>query len=378
MNQQFAVWLSEGLLLLFLIAAYIVIVAASVYDIRLKMHKKAIDKVQAKLRGSRQPFVTILVYAQNSAENIEKCLDSICRSRYSRYDVVVIDDSSSDGTRGKVRLYKQKYPLFPVKLYSKRRRGDRLETFRQGYRRSQRGDLLLVIDALSTINPTLLKSGAARFVFDDKLNVLHLNVYNTSSNSITLLYYRFVQLSGSLFKKFLSLISKYQVETLEGGSIYRRCIFREACTEPSMIGRYDSNLVVADYSVNSDKDVISYLVAEQNKAQYKITDVVRGSLFFIIAILAIILQTYSMYIAATLQSRVLLIIGWLAVALWLLIATWSAETTNIFDKIKLTFCVPIIYFLLYARTIIYVISKIITAISSLARSAFGLVNGAIP
>jgi len=44
------------------------------------------------------PRVSVVIPARNEAHNIERCLRSVLTNDYSNYDVVVVDDQSSDGT----------------------------------------------------------------------------------------------------------------------------------------------------------------------------------------------------------------------------------------------------------------------------------------
>jgi len=353
MNQQLIVWCSEAILLFFLVVAFLVVIGASVYDIRQASRKKVLAKVSAKLRRVRKPTITVLVYAKNSSDSIAGCLRSIKRNRYSRFDIVVADDSSTDDTRRIVRRFIEKYPLLPLRLYSSRLNRDRCEVNIQGYSRSQKGDLVLIINASNTIPASMLKDCATRFASDEKLNVLEFDIYSAHLDSITMTYYRFLQLSKSLFRKFLSLILIHKVNAINGGTIYRQPAFRNTCRAQIIPGRYDSGLMVADDSANNDMTALSNMLTlgKENRLSY-----------WIIAIAAILLQTYSMYTAATLQSTTLLTIGWFATAVWLLIAVWSSDPLKVSGKIKLTFFAPIIYFLVYAQLVLFVIFTIIKAI----------------
>lgn len=49
------------------------------------------------------PLVSILVPARNEALNIEACVDSLLRQDYPRYELIVLDDHSEDGTGEIVR-----------------------------------------------------------------------------------------------------------------------------------------------------------------------------------------------------------------------------------------------------------------------------------
>jgi len=95
------------------------------------------------------PLVSIVVPARNEADNISACLATLLASEYPRFELVVVDDQSSDGTAEIVRLIAE-------------RSDGRLHLVNgeppptgwigkawacwQGYRRAQ-GELLLFVDA---------------------------------------------------------------------------------------------------------------------------------------------------------------------------------------------------------------------------------------
>jgi glycosyltransferase involved in cell wall biosynthesis len=366
MNQQLLVWLSEGALVFFLIAAFVVVLSANIYDIKLASRRKSIKKMQSTFRRMRKPAISVLVFAENSASSIKACLDSIRRNHYPNIDVVVVNNSSTDATRQTVRSIMEKYPKFPIRLYSKRSPGLRADALLQGYRRSQKGDCVLVIDASTTMGPTLLRDCVARFTYDNKLQAIHFNIKNPHSASVTLLSYQFLQLSKSLMNKFYSLFSKYRPSIHESGTIYRHSYFNTAGRSTVINGDYDSDLVISDSLVGDDKTAIAY----------QFNNTVGNMYYFLIAVIAILFQTYSMYMAATFQNKLLLTIGWLAMGLWLLIAIWSSRALKIRDKIKFSCCAPIVYFLVYVQLIVYLSSAVFKAIFSLTHSVTGYLRNA--
>ena len=54
------------------------------------------------------PLVSILIPARNEDKNIRRCLRSILRQDYPNFEVIVLDDNSSDNTSAVVREYARK------------------------------------------------------------------------------------------------------------------------------------------------------------------------------------------------------------------------------------------------------------------------------
>jgi glycosyltransferase involved in cell wall biosynthesis len=50
------------------------------------------------LRKGLKPFVSVVVCAHNATSTIEECLRSLSRLKYPNYEVIVVDDGSTDGT----------------------------------------------------------------------------------------------------------------------------------------------------------------------------------------------------------------------------------------------------------------------------------------
>jgi len=57
----------------------------------------------------RWPFVSILVPARNEAENIEACVRSLLCQDYPSFEVIVLDDQSTDETPRILARFKQQY-----------------------------------------------------------------------------------------------------------------------------------------------------------------------------------------------------------------------------------------------------------------------------
>jgi chlorobactene glucosyltransferase len=60
------------------------------------------------------PLVSVMVPARNEAENIERCLTALRRQDYSNYEILVIDDNSSDDTFGIVQRIAKEDPRIQI------------------------------------------------------------------------------------------------------------------------------------------------------------------------------------------------------------------------------------------------------------------------
>lgn len=55
------------------------------------------------------PSVTVIIPARNEEMNIRACLDALVKQTYSNYEIIVVDDQSTDGTLDIVRQYEAKH-----------------------------------------------------------------------------------------------------------------------------------------------------------------------------------------------------------------------------------------------------------------------------
>ncbi|HEX4681535.1 MAG TPA: glycosyltransferase family 2 protein [Gemmatimonadaceae bacterium] len=107
--------------------------------------------------GAGAPFVSVVVPARDERRNIERCVRSVLSARYPAFEVIVVDDHSTDGTgevaraiaAGDDRLRVVDAPPLPESWFGKQ------WACATGARAS-RGDLLLFTDADTTHAPDLM------------------------------------------------------------------------------------------------------------------------------------------------------------------------------------------------------------------------------
>src|ERR1700688_1332321 len=66
---------------------------------------------KTRLNDSVLPFVSIVVPARNEELKVERCLKSLVKQDYPNYEIIVVDDLSTDHTGEIIKEFAQKYPL---------------------------------------------------------------------------------------------------------------------------------------------------------------------------------------------------------------------------------------------------------------------------
>lgn len=356
MNQQLIIQVSEVILLLVVFVGFIVILFAGVYDIRAISRRHYFKEAAKKLRKPSQPHVTIIVCAKDDAASIVNCLRSIYRSLYWNYDIVVVDNVSRDDTRRLTREYMNNHPKVSCYLYAKRKAEAHYKTVHQAYKRSKQGDIVLVLDAVHMIPPTLLKSGVARLVGSQNLQAIKLNEYVTPPRNIAVLVGYFLKLSRHVVAKCASLLSWSRVTMGESGTMYYQHAAVNA-GKRKIVSQFASDVVVT--KMNGAKKGLASWRQRKIPCQLKLVTWLSATTVFL-------LLTYFMYTAATLQSSALLMTSWLAFLIWCLAIVWSEDTMKSSEKITLSFSVPIIYFLMYVELFIRAVLTLVKIIISTA------------
>jgi chlorobactene glucosyltransferase len=61
------------------------------------------------IEGSSSPLVSVIIPARNEEENIARCLKSVVNQDYGNYEVIVIDDESTDGTAYEIERFRKDF-----------------------------------------------------------------------------------------------------------------------------------------------------------------------------------------------------------------------------------------------------------------------------
>jgi len=106
-------------------------------------------------RRQRFPFVSMLVPAYNESETIEPALASLLRTEYPHYEVLVVDDGSTDDTLTRARKFEGRHPRCTVRVFTKPN-GGKWSAHNLAFQHA-RGELVLCLDADSRLAPDALR-----------------------------------------------------------------------------------------------------------------------------------------------------------------------------------------------------------------------------
>ena len=101
-----------------------------------------------------KPIISVLIPAYNAEKTIEKTLDSLLHQSIQEFEVVIVDDGSSDETQHILEIYKKKSDIFRV--YKQNNSG--VAATRQKLIEKAKGKYLLFCDADDYYNTNTIET----------------------------------------------------------------------------------------------------------------------------------------------------------------------------------------------------------------------------
>jgi len=239
------------------------VVGANIYDIKEFRRKK----IPGKKYPTQHPLVSVIVPAYNEEAGISRTLDSIRRNTYKNIEIIVVNDGSTDATAQIVEQYSSTQKDRLVTSYNAR--SSRTGKFYRRYIRENvnitsitlvnqknkgkgaamnnaiknyvRGELMMCLDADSTIEPEAIENAVKHFNDPSIMGVAANVRVRGGDNWITLLQ-RFEHMIGYRSKKFYTLS---KTEFIIGGvaSTYRTELVKR-------VGMYDTDTQTEDIGLS--------------------------------------------------------------------------------------------------------------------------------
>lgn len=141
-----------GLVLLcVLMAVYVLFM-----NLSYKLKTRQLQKYPQVINENYKPFVTIMIPAHDEEGVIESTVENILKIDYEKFDIIVIDDRSSDGTASVIKELEKKYEKVTALIRPKDAFPGKSAVLNDAYKIAK-GDAILVFDADATVEPDFLK-----------------------------------------------------------------------------------------------------------------------------------------------------------------------------------------------------------------------------
>jgi len=189
--------------------------------------------------GEAYPFVSIIIPAFNEEQVIQASMASLLELRYPYYEIIAVDDGSTDATFAKMREFEGNHYGVHVSVYRKENSG-KADTLNFGIRRSK-APIVVCMDADSRLTPDALRY-AIRHFRDENVGAVAGNVKVINRHNI------WTKLQALEYIEGLNIVRKAQaffrsVNVIPGPiGIFRRVALERA-------GGYDSDTFAEDFDL---------------------------------------------------------------------------------------------------------------------------------
>ncbi len=195
--------------------------------------RKLLDFKHPEIKSPHFPFLSVIVCAKNEKENLIKHLPEILNQDYPNFEVLVIDDHSTDGTGAILNQFAAKYENFkPFKFDQEKVSGGKKEVLAYGISESK-GEYLVMTDAdCWPKSDQWLKRMAAGFEGGHEL-VLGIGLYKQEKTFLN----QFIQLdTGFIALNYLSFaLAGFPYMSVGRNVAYKKSLFNK-------VGGFQSHL----------------------------------------------------------------------------------------------------------------------------------------
>ncbi len=117
--------------------------------------KRKLKKYPQVINKNYKPFVTVMIPAHNEEEVISNTVENILQMDYENFEVIVIDDRSSDNTATVIRNLEQKYDNVKALIREEGTFPGKSAVLNDAFQIAK-GEAILVFDADATVEPDFL------------------------------------------------------------------------------------------------------------------------------------------------------------------------------------------------------------------------------
>ncbi len=121
-------------------------------------------RLHVNMKKDFRPFVSVVIPTWNEADVIENTIRNIEKSFYDKFEVIVVDDRSTDGTYEILKSLEKEYDN--LKVLRKKGRKGKPQSINEAMEVAK-GDIILLLDADSRISPEYISTHVACFSHPD-------------------------------------------------------------------------------------------------------------------------------------------------------------------------------------------------------------------
>ena len=197
------------------------------------------------------PLISVIVPAYNVEKYIKTCLDSLINQTYSNFEIVVINDGSTDQTEEILRIY-QSNPKF--RIYSQKNGG--LSAARNHGLKLANGELVCFIDSDDSVKSDYLEKLVAPFIEDVDVDITVCGYQEKFEKSSIDHVLKSQKITGHQATEDL-LVKQQDFIVLAWNKLYRKSLFTNYNIEYPVGQIHEDNLTT--YKLFSHSQTVFYI-----------------------------------------------------------------------------------------------------------------------
>jgi len=199
----------------------------------------------------KNPLTTVIIPAYNSESSIEKCLDSLATQTYSHFEVIVVNDGSTDKTEEICKKFIARYSF--IRTINQRNKG--VSEARNSGLAAAKGDYIVFVDSDDYVKPEYLET-LVEVVLNSSADIGVCNYLRVSDGNCELASKSSPKLFGN-FEAIRDIFSERSLcEVVLWNKIYNIKLFK------------DNNIIFPSGKINEDDAVMYKLFYYSNKIAY--------------------------------------------------------------------------------------------------------------
>ncbi|MFH0937300.1 MAG: glycosyltransferase family 2 protein [Candidatus Daviesbacteria bacterium] len=187
-----------------------------------------------KTLAKNKPLVSVIMPIFNGSFYMEKAINSILAQTYQNFELLIVDDASTDNTWEILKKYKKNYPK-KIKLFHLKKNSGAFTAANQAYAKAK-GDYIAPMDCDDISSSTRLAKEVAYLTLHPKVILVGSFAKIINSNDQVTGYKRYEVTHKKIYRQFA------QINPI----VHPSCMIRKDCLKKR------SFLYYTEYGVNSD------------------------------------------------------------------------------------------------------------------------------